>query len=937
MSEKTYFKMLIVALISLTITLAGTATILADDPPTLTPTPSHRTPTGGEERTPVDGVSGEPIEIVARRSVYAKHYYIGPGQFQAVISAAPIHYLDGNGDWQDIDTNIARLPDGTFASEANSVKMRFPARLGPSGAITAKATAHPATAPSWQRRGVQGAQKEPADFAASARDFSIVWAPQAMAFSDEEGNTTLIANVAVTDGDVHDNIIRYPEAFPHTTEEFRVLPAGFKHNLILSALPKPPANSMSTLDYSGELTLPPEIALFVDEVEQKGDFTTDSNIELRDQQGEIVGYLMAPYVYEQDDPRQMMKSNYAIHREEGSITLAVRTSLVWLTDPNRIYPVVIDPILYMGFWSDTYIVQGWPDDNHGGDTGMLIGYDPPSAWGWLAERALVIWDVVNVLPEDATINSAHTELYLLDYGGLGTCEIGTHRVTSFWFWDEVTWNQRYSGANWGTPGGDYDTTPVATTSVGTNVNNWINMGDITSLLTGWHNGTYPNYGVLYKTTTESGSYNERLFAQYSYSSGTYAPRLYVNYSFTGPITTLSAYTPLTHVTPSNEDYYVHVTPAQWYWRAIGIRPPSDADYDIELYYDGDFWDMLAASWYGTGSVDFVVISGDASSVVRYPKVVKYSGSGDYQIEFAPWTEDLDEERTYGPYTMNPGSVLRTWGFWGSAGETYKLTVQPISGNADLGIALYAPSSAGGYDYMGRGDAVASADSAGAGGTETMTCTVGSDVYHGLVVWSNGSTSSTQFTITIEKIKSVYMPLITKSYTPPCPPFSNGGFEAGNLGSWRSSATGGLPTPVVVANPGGGCFSGSWTARLGAEGGSSDRLPTGEIYIEQCFAVPQGASEVRFNYWMYSYGSIRGASGKLYDTFEVSVNGQNVFQTGNPESGFTVPTLWSSGCQKQKSIPVASYAGGNVTLRFSVHHHNYPGLATWVYVDNVTVQ
>jgi hypothetical protein len=534
MLEKKRFTMLTVALVSLAIALAGTAPVLADDPPMLTPTPPRHSPAGGEESTSVDRPSGEPIEIVARRSAYAKHYQIGPGQFRAVISAAPVHYLDERGRWQDINTDIVKLPDGTFISAANSVQMRFPARLGSAGAITADATAYPATAPSWQRTGVQDAQEEPVDVAASARDFSVAWTPRAMAFSDEDGHTTLIANVAATDGDVHDNVIWYPEAFPHTTEEFKVLPAGFKHNLILSALPQPPEDSMSTLDYSGELTLPPDIVLFVDGVEQEGDLTTGSDIELRNQQGEIMGYLMAPYVYEQDDPRQMVQATYAVHREAGRITLTVRTPLIWLTDPNRTYPVVIDPALYIGFWSDTCIIEGGPNDNFGSSTNMLIGYDPDPSW--LAERALVIWDV-DSLPQDATINSAYTELYLLGYFGTSACQIRTHRVTSDWLWNEATWNQRYSGVSWSTPGGDYDLTPAATASVGTTVG-WTNMGDITSLVQDWIDGTYDNYGVLYKKDTESGTRHERAFAQYSYSDGSYAPDLYVDYIFTGSVTHL---------------------------------------------------------------------------------------------------------------------------------------------------------------------------------------------------------------------------------------------------------------------------------------------------------------------------------------------------------------------------------------------------------------
>jgi hypothetical protein len=938
MLEKKRFTMLTVALVSLAIALAGTAPILADDPPMLTPTPPHHSPTGGEERTSVDSVSGEPIEIVARRSAYAKHYQIGPGQFRAVIGAAPVHYLDERGRWQDINTDIVKLPDGTFVSAANSVKVHFPARLGPAGTIMADATAYPATAPSWQRAGVQGAHGEPVDIAASSRDFSIAWTPRAMAFSDEEGYTTLIADVAATDGDVHHNVIWYPEAFPHTTEEFKVLPSGFKHNLILSALPKPPEDSMSTLAYSGELTLPPEIVLFVDGVERKGDFTTGSAIKLRDQQGEIVGYLMAPYVYEQDDPRQMVQGTYAIHREAGRITLAVHTPLAWLTDPNRTYPVVIDPALYIGFWSDTFIAEGLPNEDFGSDSYMFIGYDPSPDWNWLAERALVIWDIGS-LPEDATITEAYTELYLLDYYDASDCEIGTHRVTSHWLWDEVTWNQRYSGTNWSTPGGDYATTADATVSVGANVNNWINMGDITSLVRDWHDGTYTNYGVLYKKTTESGTRHERLFAQYSYEDGSYAPDLYVDYTFTGSITTLSAYAPQTHSAPSNEDYYDHEEPIQWYWRSIGIRPPGDADYDIELYSDGDFWDMLWGSWHGTGSVDFVVISGPADPDVCYPKVVWYSGSGNYQIEFAPWTEDLDHEDTYGPYTMSTSSVLRTWDFQGTAGTTYRFTVQPTSGNADLGIALFAPSSAGGYDYMGLGDAVASADSAGAGDAETMNYTVGSDVWYGLVVWNNGATSSTQFTITIERANLVYLPLVSKNYVPPSP-FTNGDFEQGTTG-WTFG--GDLQQHTVSTNM---PRNGSRSAILGGDTSVYDcngGVPQDKsAWMYQTFTVPDTVSPtLSFYYLLYSYDKkpTQGPSvGKLRDSFDVYINNERIHRD-------EIDWTQTYGCAspvndrgwRQVTHDLSDYKGQNITLRFETWNRLDTYFNTWVYVDDVTVQ
>jgi hypothetical protein len=81
MLEKKRFAMLAVILASLATALIGTARILADDPPMLTPTPPDHPPTREEERTSVDGVSGKPIEMFARhRAYYAKRYQISSDQ-----------------------------------------------------------------------------------------------------------------------------------------------------------------------------------------------------------------------------------------------------------------------------------------------------------------------------------------------------------------------------------------------------------------------------------------------------------------------------------------------------------------------------------------------------------------------------------------------------------------------------------------------------------------------------------------------------------------------------------------------------------------------------------------------------------------------------------------------------------------------------------------
>jgi len=414
---------------------------------------------------------------------------------------------------------------------------------------------------------------------------------------------------------------------------------------------------------------------------------------------------------------------------------------------------------------DVPIYEGHPNSSFSEYQTTWIGYY--SGADWLRERALVQWDTY-WLPENATISNANTHLWQLDYTGSPYCEIATHRLTNYWWEQETSWNSRYTSQAWNTAGGDFDTTPLATVSVYTNTEQWTWMGDVTSLVTNWHNNTYQNYGVLYKGTSESGSSNDRFFALSDYSSWQ-NPALGVNYTFNGSVESLPINTPQTKSTPSGDHYFSHASLADWKWRAYGIRPPTETDYDLYLYDNADFyldWPPSVAgkfSWWGTGQVDFVAIGRAAPQEVRYARVMDWSGSGNYQVEFATSMASLSGSGTFGPYSIGSDSVLRVFEFSGTPNQNYRFTLQTTSGDADLGIMLCDPSIL----YANRGGCSAYADEQGAGGTEQKEYQIG-DVTdgHGLIVWNNGASTSSQFSIQVEPITSrsyIYLPSVLKAY------------------------------------------------------------------------------------------------------------------------------------------------------------------------------
>ena len=102
-----------------------------------------------------------------------------------------------------------------------------------------------------------------------------------------------------------------------------------------------------------------------------------------------------------------------------------------------------------------------------------------------------------------------------------------HRIYSDWNEGFATWNQRDDGVNWITPGGDYDSTIIATTEVGVPAIGRFEW-DIAELLEGWLNGAYPNYGVALRTV-EANIVNLK-FDTSDHADNTRAPILTIEYA-----------------------------------------------------------------------------------------------------------------------------------------------------------------------------------------------------------------------------------------------------------------------------------------------------------------------------------------------------------------------------------------------------------------------
>ena len=114
---------------------------------------------------------------------------------------------------------------------------------------------------------------------------------------------------------------------------------------------------------------------------------------------------------------------------------------------------------------------------------------------------------IDAIPAGARILGA--TLSLDRQSGSGADQpVSAHRIMNMWSEDSVTWNRRETSTNWDTAGGDFDSTAVATTPVGP-VNQRYEW-NITPLVQGWADGSYPNYGVAL-TAAIAGMPGERFY------------------------------------------------------------------------------------------------------------------------------------------------------------------------------------------------------------------------------------------------------------------------------------------------------------------------------------------------------------------------------------------------------------------------------------------
>lgn len=159
-------------------------------------------------------------------------------------------------------------------------------------------------------------------------------------------------------------------------------------------------------------------------------------------------------------------------------------------------------------------------------------------------RAVMYFDISEVIPVDATVTSARLELSLLSSSS-GAISMSIYEMTASWGegasdsdsglgapseTNDATWLHRfYPSVLWTTPGGDFNPTALASQSVSTGIATYVwTSASLGTTVQQWISTPASNFGLILRGN-ESSSNTAKGFASREFRTVSLRPRLVINY------------------------------------------------------------------------------------------------------------------------------------------------------------------------------------------------------------------------------------------------------------------------------------------------------------------------------------------------------------------------------------------------------------------------
>jgi hypothetical protein len=329
----------------------------------------------------------------------------------------------------------------------------------------------------------------------------FIWKPLDMKYIDEFGTEDVLFTVTDVPLETKANYARFNRAMPDVDDWFIQENRELKHQILIQGFQRDPFEFLfGNIDFAigGQIIFDADLTIIADGVEQTGLFETTGGIDFVDANGERFFHLPEVVAYDSKIPnRAMTTGKYRAYNDgSGVVSFQIIVANEWISNIERVYPLVIDPTVIV---SAAYSTVG-----NGGRKIVRLSN------GWLVAAAFSSSDSRNYYYKSTDNGTTWTQLCwnTTSRQGVALASVGTSVVAIYNNVDEVSISRAV-----------FDATTVANAALPTNtIFNAFTSGYTSDYLSIVADGSGV-YHVAYATKTSSYPNSKNIFYTKSTDGG----------------------------------------------------------------------------------------------------------------------------------------------------------------------------------------------------------------------------------------------------------------------------------------------------------------------------------------------------------------------------------------------------------------------------------
>ena len=345
-------------------------------------------------------------EVESLRTANSKHYKLSDGTYEAYAFLSDVHRKDSSGNWQEIDNNLSLSKDSYTTKDGY---ISFAKEYGKGDVYTIA---------SGEYRISTGSIND------AKASKATVANPKAF---DDSGKADCEVERLLSKANSETRVL-YKDVLKGIDVEYVLSNNNVKENIIINS-------------YEGISSFRSSIAAEGLELVQK-----DNVIYYLDRKTKEPVFEM-PELFMYDSSGEVSyKVDCELSTTEKGYYLTVSADEEWLKDPDRAYPVVIDPTVYATVYArtinqDSYVSRNNPTTNYGNASSLRVQDDSNNQCFGLIKMAMP------KLSANATISSAFLYVsFYSTYTYSTSMDVSLYMINNDWSENGVTWNTASSAS-----------------------------------------------------------------------------------------------------------------------------------------------------------------------------------------------------------------------------------------------------------------------------------------------------------------------------------------------------------------------------------------------------------------------------------------------------------------------------------------------------------